>query len=294
MKATIFDIKRFAIHDGEGIRTTVFFKGCPLHCIWCHNPESIYGGADIWVVQEECIHCNKCLDCPEKVIAIDSDGIVQIDKDRCTFCNFCVDICPSNCILRIDKKVTTEDIIAEVLKDKMYYDLSFGGVTLSGGEPFAQKAFLLDLLKRLKALGISTCVETSMYCDIGTLKEAVSYVDRFYVDIKLFDDVQHVKYVGKSNVRIHENFRFLAKHAKEIIVRVPLIPGITATKKNLTQTARFVKQVNKDIPIELLNYNRLGHIKYQRLGQKCLCDTFYPFSADKLETFNNIVKQELG
>lgn len=291
MKATIFDIKRFAIHDGKGIRTTIFFKGCPLDCIWCHNPESIYGGKDIWVVQENCIHCNKCLQCPQDAISIDRNDFIKINKSKCNYCGLCIDVCPSNCITRIDRQITTEEIIKEILKDKIYYKVSNGGVTLSGGEPFGQKEFALDLLRRLKRLGISTCVETSMFCDEKTLEQAVKYTDKFFVDIKLFDDTQHKKYVGRSNAGILNNFEYLAKKVADIVVRVPLIPNITATRENLTQIAQFVRGINKDISIELLNYNHLGHSKYKRLGRECLCRQCRPFSDKELNEMKSIIKQ---
>lgn len=289
MKATIFDIKRFAIHDGKGIRTTIFFKGCPLNCIWCHNPESIFGGKDIWVVQDSCIRCNKCLQCPQNAISIDCEGHVVINKNKCDFCGLCIDVCPSNCITRIDKQITTEEIIKEILKDRTYYQVSDGGVTLSGGEPFAQKEFVLDLLHRLKSMGISTCVETSMYCDIKTLEQAVKYTDKFFVDIKLIDDIQHKKYVGKSNAVVLDNFEYLAKNATDIVVRVPLIPRITATYQNLSEIAKYVKSINPDIPIELLNYNHLGHSKYERLGRNCLCFECRPFSDKKFDELKSII-----
>lgn len=291
MEATIFDIKRFAIHDGEGIRTTIFFKGCPLNCIWCHNPESIYKGKDIWVIQENCINCKKCLLCPEKAIEIDSDGYVNIDKPNCTFCNLCIDLCPVNCIARIDRQITIEESIDEIMKDKLFYEASNGGVTLSGGEPFLQKEFVLKLLKTLKEMNITTNIDTSLYCDIETIKEAVKYTENFLVDIKFIDEAKHKKYVGNSNKRILENFNYLAKNVDNIVVRVPLVPGITAVYENISEITKFVVSINADIPIELLNYNNLGNVKYSRLGKECICCELKPLTEKELAKMKGIVEK---
>ena len=290
MKARIIDIKHFAIHDGSGIRTTVFFKGCPLNCAWCHNPESISPEKDIWISHNSCIKCLKCLKCPNKAIAVNDKGLITIDKDKCNFCGYCSEICPSNSISRIDKEITISETINEIQKDRIFYKTSDGGVTLSGGEPFLQKDFVLPLLKELKSKGFSTCVETSMYTDIATLKESVKFVDKFYVDIKIFDEDIHKKFTGVSNKKILENFKFLAENAKEIEVRIPLIPNITATEDNLTKTAAFVKGINPAISIELLNYNSFGHSKYDKLNKACICKNVKPFSDDEFLEFKKIVE----
>jgi pyruvate formate lyase activating enzyme len=291
MKATIFDIKRFAVHDGEGIRTTIFFKGCPLSCIWCHNPESIYGGKDIWVIQENCINCKKCLQCPENAIDINDDGYVNIDKNKCTFCNLCIELCPTNCISRIDRQISIEEAIEEVLKDKKFHQVSNGGVTLSGGEPLLQKDFVLKLLKELKDIGVSTCVDTSLYCAKETLKQAIKHTDIFLVDIKLMDESKHIKYVGKSNKQILENFKYLAKNTPNIVVRIPLIPQITATYENISEITKFVTNLNSNIAIDLLNYNILGNAKYARLKKECECCELKPLSDEELENMKSIVRE---
>jgi pyruvate formate lyase activating enzyme len=290
MKARIIDIKHFAIHDGNGIRTTIFFKGCPLNCVWCHNPESISPKQDIWITYNSCIKCLKCLKCPNKAITINDKGLINIVKTKCNFCGYCTDICPSNSISRIDREITVDEIINEVQKDKVFYKTSAGGITLSGGEPFLQKDFVLPLLKELKAKGFTTCVETSMYTDIETLKEAVKFVDKFFVDIKILDNELHKKFTGVSNKKILENFKFLAENAKEIEVRIPLIPNITATENNLLKTAEFIKKINPNISIELLNYNSFGHSKYDKLNKACPCKNAKPFSHDELNRMKNIVK----
>jgi pyruvate formate lyase activating enzyme len=286
MKARIIDIKRFAIHDGKGIRTTVFFKGCPLKCAWCHNPESIYEGKDLWIAQESCIHCKKCIKCPNNAISINQSNHIIIDKYKCNFCGYCNDICPSNSISRIDREVTVKEIIDELRKDQIYYKVSGGGVTLSGGEPLQQKEFSIKLLKTLKKQDISTCVETSMYCDLKTLKDAVKFTDKFYVDIKLANDLLHKEYVGVSNKKILDNFKYLAKHAADIEVRIPLVPEITATDNNIIEILKLVKNINPNIPIELLNYNNLGNSKYARLGRDCLCHDARPFTDREIDNIN--------
>ena len=290
MKARIIDIKRFAIHDGEGIRATVFFKGCPLSCAWCHNPESIYSGKDIWVMHDSCISCGQCMECPQKAIAFDNEDRIQIDKTKCAFCGYCTNICPVNAIKRIDREVSVEDIIREVEKDQIFYNASGGGVTLSGGEPLMQGEFAIELLKELKGRGFSTCVETSMHCDLDIIKKALNYIDKLFVDIKLLDDEMHRKHVGISNKKILSNFKYLALYVKELEVRIPLIPEITATEKNIVSIRDFVKNINPDIQIELLNYNNLGYSKYLLLGKEYKCSKAEPYSEEEFICFEELVK----
>jgi len=290
MKGTIFDIKRFAIHDGPGIRTTVFMKGCTLHCVWCQNPEGIPFGKGLWVNKETCIKCTSCIEaCGDEALHLAEDGII-IDHEKCTYCNKCVDVCPTNAIRRIDRMVDLEELMEEVMKDELFYQVSGGGVTLSGGEPLAQSEFVIEFLKRIKAKNIHTCIETALKIPKSVVEQLPPLVDHFFTDCKIFDEEQHRRYVGSSNVLILENIRYLATHAKSMTVRIPLIPGLTATEENLKSIARFVRSLDRDIPIELLNYNWLSHAKYEGLGLKHFNDSLRQFSNEDIRRFHRYIE----
>ena len=283
MQAKIFDIKRFSIHDGQGIRTTVFLKGCPLSCIWCHNPEGICPDNDIWISKSSCIRCGTCKSvCPTNAISMGGEGYPVIDRKRCVFCNKCIDVCPTSCIGRLDRTITADELLAEVLKDKLFYDISNGGVTLTGGEPMMQHEFVATFFCKAKQHAIHTCLETSMHCSGDALKSVMDYTDHMFVDIKFIDNAMHCKYTGISNEIILNNFATVASCAKRLTVRVPLIPGITATKENIEGIVRFVGEINPKVHIELLNFNQLGISKYRMLGREYPCEDLKPLDADTL------------
>ena len=270
MKGRIFDIKRFAVHDGPGIRTTVFFKGCPLRCLWCQNPEGLESGKGLWVKREKCIRCGKCAACcPHAAISIEHSphsasqpGFPRLDQKKCDFCEICVENCPSQAIVRIDTELSVEALVRELLLDKVFFDVSGGGVTLSGGEPLAQSEFAFALLEMLKKENIHTCMETSLFAPENVIQRLVPLLDYLICDIKLMDNEAHRKYIGESNEVILENFRCYAAKFSKVLVRVPLIPGITAIEENLKAIGEFVRSVRSDIEIELLNYNWFSVSKY--------------------------------
>lgn len=266
---TIFKIKRFSVHDGPGIRTSVFLKGCPLNCIWCHSPEGISSDNAIWHDNNLCIACAQCVQaCPNSALQLikNSDSIINIDRTVCTLSGDCIKICPTEAIQLTGLEISVSEIMSELEKDTLYYKNSGGGVTLTGGEPLSQPAFAEEILKACKRNDIHTAIETSLFCEKETVDRISEYVDYFIIDMKIFEKDKHLKYTGKSNEIIKENFRHIAKSGKDILVRIPMIEGITDTEDNLNAIGEFVHGINKQIPIEHISYNPLAENNYKKLG----------------------------
>ncbi len=264
--ALIFDIKRFAVHDGPGIRTTVFFKGCPLSCPWCHNPEGQKPTPEIFLRASRCIGCADCLAaCPTGALSLTS-GTIELDRGGCDACGKCADVCPTGALETVGRVVTLDKIIAEIERDTVFYDSSGGGVTFSGGEPLGQPEFLIDLLHACRDRGVHSTIDTSGYATADVIKSAAEAANLFLYDLKLSDDDAHRRYTGVTNRPILDNLRLLSDIGATVIVRVPVIPGITDTKDNIAGIARFVASLDMRYPIDLLPYHRAGSDKYARLG----------------------------
>ena len=264
----IFNIKRFSVHDGPGIRTTIFLKGCPLSCTWCHNPEGISRDISIWYNRNTCITCGECVRvCPNKSLSLDKErfNFITIDRLLCRVTGDCVTICPTGSIDFTGRRITTGEIIEEIRKDSVFYETSGGGVTLSGGEPLFQPDFCLDILRECRRENFDTTVETCLFCDREVIESIAPYVDHFLVDLKIFDPVSHLEYTGKKNDIIFENFIFLAGMGKEVTVRIPLIEALTDSESNLENIRNFVNKINPGIPVEYLDFNPLTRSKYQKL-----------------------------
>jgi len=271
VRGTIFDIKRFAVHDGPGIRTTVFLKGCPLACRWCHNPEGIASDIQLWYHEGRCIRCGQCVDvCQEKALRSDLSGgsFIKIDRERCTFSGNCLKHCPTHALEWDGREMSVSHIVEEVAKDRLFYEMSGGGVTLSGGEPLYQPDFCLAILQACKGQGLSTALETCLHAPPEVLEAVLVHVDHLLVDIKLWDAHTHQDYTGKDNALILKNFRDLAAQHPDIKVRIPLIKTMTDTADNIAAIERFVCSVRLDIPIEKLDYNPLTPNKYRRIGRE--------------------------
>ena len=268
-EGTIFKIKRFSVHDGPGIRTSVFLKGCPLNCIWCHSPEGISSDIIIWYDRSLCIHCGECVgSCPNKALELrtDPEPFINIDRNKCSLAGDCVIICPTGAIQFTGSRVSVSEIMEEVEKDMLYYQMSGGGVTLTGGEPLYQPEFLMKILERCRNMNIHTAIETSLFCEKETIEKIIDYVDLSIVDMKINDRDHQIRYTGKSNEIIKENFRYIAESGKSILVRIPLIPNITDTEENRNACEKFVHDTDSRIPIEYISFNPLAGNSYKRLG----------------------------
>lgn len=279
----ITDIQRFSLNDGPGIRTTVFFKGCNMRCEWCHNPETISAKKEIMFYANKCIGCGKCFEvCPNGVHHV-TDGTHAIDRDKCTLCGKCVESCYAEALVFSAKEMTADDIMAEILQDKVYYDESNGGVTLSGGEVTCQKELALEIVRKCKENGIKTAIETNLLMPLESIKELLSSLDLIMFDIKIFDNETHKKHTGVPNTQILENVKKLDEFGIPFIVRTPLIPGVTDSEENLSAIAEYISKSKNLLYYEILNFNPLGASKYKSLDGENKFESVRPFEKQKLE-----------
>jgi len=267
-KGLIFDIKRFAIHDGPGIRTTVFFKGCPLSCWWCHNPESQSPSPELMVRPARCQEvCRECISrCHVQAIS-KRNGIV-VEREKCDTCMTCVETCLSEALQMVGRVARVKELIAEIEKDIVFFDESKGGVTFSGGEPLMQPAFLASLLRACKKRGIHTSLDTSGHTSFRTIEGILDTVDLFIYDIKLLDEKSHKMYTGVSNRLILKNFERLIKLHDDVEVRVPLIPRITDTEENISSLLMFLSSLDKVRNVVLLPFHNSAKKKYEGLDRE--------------------------
>jgi pyruvate formate lyase activating enzyme len=270
-KALIFDIKKFAIYDGPGIRTTIFFKGCPLGCLWCHNPESKAIKLQLFYDEKKCINCNSCYSiCPVHKINKSINDRFNSKTSCLDGCYKCFEACPSNAISRIGKYYNTAELIEIIQRDTEFYLTSKGGITLSGGEPLLQIEFVKAFLKQVKKLGINVIVETCGFAKWQNFIAIKDLVDVFYYDLKFASEKLHKEFTGFSNKLILNNLIELSKNGSPIVIRIPLAPGITDTTENLKAIISFI--IDKGLEkhkIELLPYNELASVKYNKKGINC-------------------------
>jgi pyruvate formate lyase activating enzyme len=260
----IFDIKRYAIHDGPGIRTTVFMKGCPLACRWCHNPEGIAPQPFVTYRNDRCIRCGACVaSCPVQALCLEPEGIVP-SGSPCTSCFTCSEICPSEARQKVGRKLTARELLSEIQKDIPFYDTSGGGVTFSGGEPLMQADFLIELLKLCGDEHIHRAVDTSGYASRETLMAVAGHSDLILYDLKMMDSAKHEKFTGVPNRLILDNLRHLAGKPVDLIIRVPLIPGVNDDMQNLDRIGSFLKRSAGAAKVQILPYHNFQKTKYDR------------------------------
>ena len=289
MNGFVFEVKRFAVHDGPGLRTTLFLKGCPLRCPWCQNPEGLHLEPRLWYKEADCLRCGNCVAaCQERALALDER--VHIDQAACVLCKRCLDACPTGALLLDGREVSADEAEETLLQDAVFY-AEGGGITLSGGEVMAQWPFALDLLRRMRARGVDTAIETCLLVKQDVLSRFLELVDHFIVDIKYFDGAEHRRVLGESNELILANYRYLVEKGADVLVRTPLIPGYTATEANIRAIARFVRLTDANARYELLNFNPLCRSKYAALEEDYPVSG-QPFSAGEMEAFYAILREE--
>ena len=267
MEGSVFNIQRFSLNDGPGIRTIVFLKGCPLRCLWCCNPESQKLQPVVLYQAENCIHCGSCLKVCPVPGALSPDNPHFIDYDKCNGCGECAAVCPADALVQKGKKMTVQQVIREVKKDASYYRRTNGGMTLSGGEPLMQYKFAAELLKAAKAQGWNTTIETTGYTtNEEALDLVLPHVDLALLDAKAPNDEIHKKFTNVSNQVIRKNAVRIAQEAGETIVRVPTIPGVNADDRTIAEIIEYAKSLQSVCEIHLLPYHTLGQNKYELLG----------------------------
>lgn len=268
MEGKVFNIMKYAVHDGPGIRNTVFLKGCPLNCWWCHNPESQELKPQLTFFPNRCIGCMSCISaCKENAITA-VNGAIVTDLNKCKNNGDCTLVCFAEAREMAGKSMSVDEVVKEVLKDKIFYDESGGGVTFSGGEPLMQSSFLLELLKEFKELGLHTTIDTSGFAPMEVVKEVSEFTDLFLFDLKHMNSDKHEKYTGVSNKLIQENLNMLHDMEKDIIIRIPIIPGFNDSKEDLEDFKEYISTLENIKEVDLLPYHSIGQEKYNRIGQQ--------------------------
>ncbi|MBN2239214.1 MAG: glycyl-radical enzyme activating protein [Dehalococcoidales bacterium] len=264
---TIFNIQKFSVHDGPGIRTTVFMKGCPLHCRWCSNAESMSPYPEPGIIRSNCDLCGECTAvCPLGALTIAGNEL-RIDRSLCDGCGKCVDACYRDAITIYGRQVTVDEVLDVVRKDKDYYLGSNGGVTVSGGEPLRQSIFVFELFKKCREEGILTCLDTCGYASGEAIKAVLPYVDYILYDLKLINPEKHEQFTGVDNRVIKDNAATAVSSGASILFRIPLIKDVNCTLENITETAEFISSLGEGLSIEMLPYHRLGIGKYRTLDR---------------------------
>lgn len=291
-KPLITAIQKYSIHDGRGIRTTIFFKGCPLSCIWCHNPETQSFSKQLLLNSEKCTGCGNCIKaCPEEAISL-KDGIA-VNDPNCMQCGSCIEYCLQNIRELTGKYYSVDNLIREIEKDKVFYEQSDGGVTLSGGEVLAQDMdYIEELLIKLYRKGYKVNVDTSGFAPFAVIERILPWVDTFLYDIKIMDPILHEKYTGTDNALILRNLKLLSQKKASLWIRIPVIEGVNASVSNMEQIALFLKKEQIAMKqVNLLPYHNTGSSKYKRLGKNYTGVNFSTPGNIEMEGFQSIFQQ---
>lgn len=293
----VFQIQKMSTEDGPGIRTTVFFKQCPLKCIWCHNPESILKKKQLEWFKHKCIGCRTCIKaCEQKALSFDEEGL-NIDREKCNSCGICSEECPSTALHMWGELWNLDDLFYEIEKDKVYYTQSKGGITVSGGEPTLQSDFIMAFLRKCKENGISTALDTCGYASRKIFERILPFVDLVLLDIKEIDSNRHKKFTGVPNDLILENAiwisEYIKNNGKNIWIRTPIIPNYTASEENIRGIGDFIVNKLSNIPErwDLLAFNNLCTSKYERLDMDWPLKNFSLMTDDEIDNFYVIAKQ---
>jgi len=289
MKGLITYIQRMSIHDGPGLRSTVFLKGCNLRCKWCHNPETWSNNCQLQYLEEKCIHCFTCINvCENNVFSVNGESL-QIDRDKCILCKKCIENCPSEALTFVGNYVDSDEIVSSVLQDKIFYENSNGGITISGGEPSLQKGFTLDILKKCKESDIHTAIETNLLMDRDVLESFFPYVDLWICDLKIMDSEKHKHWTGCSNGVILSNINTLSSMSAKMLIHTPVIPGVNDSPEDINSICSFLSELPIIPKYELLPYHSLGMMKFANLGMKNLFNHDQFLDKETLKQLNEIV-----
>jgi pyruvate formate lyase activating enzyme len=291
MKALIFKIDRLNTHNGPGFRTVIFFKGCPLHCIWCHNPEGINRKKQIWYISSRCIGCGNCIEvCPEGALELSPKGI-EIDPKKCNGCHKCVIACPSKALEKLGEDITTDNLMNIILKDKLYYESSGGGITVTGGEPGIYADFITELFRKCRQNGIQTAFDTSGGVPLNELEPVLWLTDLLFLDLKILDPEKSLIHTGLDVNKLMESVQWLKKFMQinpevfRLFIRTPMIPDLTNTEKNITEIVELIDKIGEDLidEWELCGFNNLCADKYAKLKQDWVFkDQNYSIDLNKL------------
>jgi pyruvate formate lyase activating enzyme len=291
LEGWVYDIERFAIHDGPGIRTILFLKGCPLRCLWCSSPQTQASRPELLYLEARCKRCGHCVEmCSKGVIALSEIGAPSIARKRCDGCGQCAIACPEKALKLVGRYLAVDEVMAVITRDTPYYRRSGGGVTLSGGEPTMQPEFSKTILRRCKNIYIHTAMETCGYMRWETLNDLLEYLDLLYLDIKHMDDSVHKRMTGVSNRVILQNAKKASALCK-MIVRIPVVPGLNDSDENIRDTAEFARGLGKNLQrIELLPYHGLGVETYRQLGRVYSLKDVRPLDDGGIERLTRIVE----